>query len=59
MTKLKTYEVTVTTMDKWFGTVEAKSRYAAKRLADYHFNEGDLRQIFEEIVKIKVCEVRS
>ncbi len=59
MTKLKTYEVTVTTMDKWFGTVEAKSRATARRRADYHFNEGDLRQIEEEIVKIQVSEVRS
>lgn len=59
MKKLKTYEVTVTTMDKWFGTVEAKSRSTARRRADYHFNEGDLRQIGEEIVKIKVSEVRS
>ena len=59
MTDLKIYEVTVTTTDEWFGTVEAKSRAAAKRLADYHFNEGDLRQIFEEIVKIQVSEVHS
>ena len=58
MSKLKTYEVVVTTTAKWFGTVEDKSRTAAKRLGDDQFNEGDFRQIYEEIVKIKACEVR-
>ncbi len=58
MSKVKTYEVIVSTTAKWFGTVEANSRAAAKRLGEDQFNEGEFRQIDEEIVKVKVCEVR-
>jgi hypothetical protein len=59
MKKPKTYEVVVSTTAQWFGTVEAHSRAAAKRLGEDQFNEGDFRQIEEDIVKIKVSEVRS
>ena len=59
MTKrLKTYDVIVTTSAEWFGTVEAKSRSAAKRLAEDEFNEGNLKQCDEEIQRIKIQEVR-
>ena len=59
MSKVKTYEVVVTTTEKWFGTVEAKSRSAARRIGEDQFNEGEFRQIYEQVVNVKVCEVRS
>lgn len=59
MSKLKTYDVVVTTTDQWSGTVEALSRSAARRLAQTEFDEGRLRQTGEEIEKIAASEVRS
>lgn len=49
MTKLKTYNVIVNTSAEWFGEVQAKSRRTARRLAEDEFNEGNLRQIGEEV----------
>lgn len=59
MTDLKTYEVTLTTTQNFFGRVDARSCAEAKRLAELQFNEGAFRQIVEEIATIKVSEVRS
>jgi hypothetical protein len=59
MSKIKNYDVTITTSDKWFGTVEARSRSSARRIAENEFNEGNFRQIGEEITRISVSEVRS
>lgn len=59
MKKLKTYAVIVSTRVKWSGTVAASSRAIAKRLGEYSFNDGELRQVDEKIVSVKICEVRS
>ena len=39
----------VVTTDEWAGTVQATSRYAARKLAEEAFNEGNLQQCGEEI----------
>jgi hypothetical protein len=57
MRKLKTYDVTVVTTDKWAGTVQATSRTAARKLAEDAFNEGHLQQCGEEIQHIKLREL--
>lgn len=59
MSTIKTYEVTITTSDQWLGNVEARSRSSARRIAENEFNEGNFRQIGEEISRISVSEVRS
>ena len=57
MRKLKSYDVTVVTTDEWAGTVQATSRYAARKLAEEAFNEGNLQQCGEEIQHIKLREL--
>lgn len=60
MSKLKTYDVIVTTSDQWAGTVEARSRSSARRLGETEFNESNnFRQIDQEVTRISVSEVRS
>jgi hypothetical protein len=59
MTDLKPYDITLTTTQNFFGTVNARSCAEAKRLAEVQFKEGSFRQIVEEIATIKVSEVRS
>ena len=58
MSKLKTYDVIVVTTDKWAGSVQAKSRAAAKQLAEDEFNEGHFQQCDEEIQRVEILEVR-
>lgn len=48
MSKLKTYFVIVKTKTEWYGEVQAKSRSAAKHLAEAEFDEGKLTQFGEE-----------
>lgn len=52
MSKLKSYEVLLKTSGEWYGTVEAKSRAEARRIAEDQFNDGELRQCGEEIEEV-------
>jgi hypothetical protein len=58
MSKMKTYDVLVVTVDEWAGSIRATSSAEARQLAEARFNEGDLQQCGEEITRIKIVEVR-
>jgi len=59
MSKLKSYEVIVKTSGEWYGTVQAKSLRAAKRLAEDEFNEGNLTQCGEEVEAVIAFRPRT
>lgn len=59
MSKLKSFEVIVTTSGEWYGTVNAQSRREAKRLAEDAFNEGNLRQCGEEVESVIAFRQRT
>jgi hypothetical protein len=56
---LKSYEVTVKTSAEWYGTVQAKSRSEARRIAEEEFNEGSLKQCGEEVETVIAFTLRT
>jgi len=59
MSKLKTYEVIVKISGDWYGDVQAKSLREAKQIAEDEFNEGNLRQIGEEVEAVIAYRPRT
>ncbi len=59
MSKLKSYEVIVKTSAEWSGTVQAKSRSDAKRIAGQEFDEGSLQQCGEEVETVIAFKLRT
>ena len=59
MRKLKTYEAVVKISAKWFGEIQATSVADAKRIAEEEFNEGNLRQIGEEVEAVIAYRPRT
>ena len=59
MRKLKSYEVIVKTSAEWSGTVQAKSRSDARRIAGQEFDEGSLQQCGEEVETVIAFKPRT
>ena len=59
MRKLKSYEVIVKTSAEWSGTVQAKSRSDARRIAGQEFDEGNLQQCGEEVETVIAFKPRE
>ena len=59
MSKLKSYEVIVKTSAEWSGTVQAKSRSDARRIAGQEFDEGRLQQCGEEVETVIAFKPRT
>jgi hypothetical protein len=59
MRKLKPYEVIVKTSAEWSGTVQAKSRSDARRIAGQEFDEGSLQQCGEEVETVIAFKLRT
>jgi hypothetical protein len=59
MSKLKSYEVIVKTSAEWSGTVQAKSRSDARRIAGQEFDEGSLQQCGEEVETVIAFKPRT
>ncbi len=59
MRKLKSYEVIVKTSAEWSGTVQAKSRADARRIAEQEFDEGSLQQCGEEVETVIAFKPRT